>query len=266
MRMLFRPHSKKQAGKAAVPPMPADGSGVEIIGGKAIPWTRHGDRDYWTVTYGSHDAAEAIRVRKERAGGKEREIRGITQLICHVRRGSSAWSVVYDGQLPLSREFKNLMQGIIDTPAGRNLMERVNILRHDLLVMDDPSDPGASFISFCLRLREAGEAELGQLVSQYIRWFGLLPFLADDIASGNPRYTLMLARIIEAQGLREKTRSVSKRIIDAALSCACRLNHVPTKTDVREEYNDDPNNTPMTSSDFSKALTVAGLAWLPVRR
>jgi hypothetical protein len=246
--------------------MPKEESGIERIGGKATPWTRHGSEDYWTITYGSHNATEAVRLRRKRIAGKERVVRGITLLVRHIRRGSSTWSVVYDGDLSLGKQFKNRMQGIIDAPAGRQLMESVDSLRHTPFMMDDPADPGRSFALFCLRLRKADEADLDRLVDQYIRWFGLLPFLADDIARGRPHYTDMLVRIIEAQGLRERERSLSKDIIDAALECANRLDRLPTKSEVREEYNSRHlHDGGLGNSEFSRALKLAGLGWLPVR-
>ena len=243
-------------------------SGVEMIGGKAIPFVRLGNEDYWTVTYGIRDTT----VREENIGGKVRKVRGTTQLVQHVRpgRGKSAWSAAYDGHHFLSREFKNQLQGIIDTPDGSHLIAYADILSHTPFAMDDPSDFGRSWMLFCLRLRKADEAEFNQLVGQYFRWFCLLPFIADDIASGHPHYTHMLARVIEAQRLeaqrlREQTRGISSRIISAALDCASRLNRVPTKTEVRKDYLHNPDREYMTNSDFSKALAVAGLAWLPVR-
>jgi hypothetical protein len=75
----------------------------------------------------------------------------------------------------------------------------------------------------------------------------------------------MLARIIAAQSLSEREESLSKRIIEATLACAFRLDRVPTKSEVRAEYMRYTCVPYVSNSDFSKALTVAGFSWLPTR-
>jgi hypothetical protein len=264
-RRSSRPQGHKQAGKAAVPPMPKKESGVEVIGGKAIPWTRHGSEDYWTITYGSPNPSDHARRRKERIGGKLKTVHGTTLLVRHVRRGSSTWGCVYDGHHSMSTAFTNRLQGIIGTPDGSWLMSIVDTLQHKPFTMDDAKDPGRSWVLLCERIRQADGEEFNRIVAQYITWWKLLPFIADDIAHDTPRCTNMLARIIAAQSLREWEESLSKRIIEATLACAFRLDRVPTKSEVRAEYMRDPCVPYVSNSDFSKALTVAGFSWLPTR-
>jgi hypothetical protein len=251
--------------------MPKEESGIDKIGDTEIPWTRHGSEEDWMLTYGP-DPADHARRRKEKIGGKLRTVSGTTLLVRHVRRGSSSWDCVYDGRHGMSTAFTNRMQGIIGTPDGDWLISLVDILQNRPFDMDDASDPhrsfdpGRSWARLCKRIRQADDAEFARLISQFINWWQLLPFLADDVARGQPHYTQMLARIIDAQSLRKRERSFSLAIIDAAVACANRLDRLPTKSEVREEYNSRHlHDGGLGNREFSRALTLAGLAWLPVR-
>lgn len=82
--MRRHPRGTGLAGKSASiqpPQPPSEERGVELIGGKAIPFVRNlVSADYWTVTYGSHDAGDAARVRKEKIRGRSGQ--------CTAQRGS----------------------------------------------------------------------------------------------------------------------------------------------------------------------------------
>jgi hypothetical protein len=95
---------KQQGGTAAPPQTSQEERGVEMMGGKAIPFVRQGSEDYWVTTYGSHDATDHAFVRKEKIGGKRKTVYGTTLLVRHERRGKSSWATVCNGRQNVSGE------------------------------------------------------------------------------------------------------------------------------------------------------------------
>jgi hypothetical protein len=261
------------AAKAALLPISGEERGFELIGGKRIPFVRcQLDKDYWTTTYGSHDATDHALARAEKIGGKIKVVHGTTLLIRHERRGKSSWGPAWNGRQSISGKVANKLQGIIDTPEGDRLMSLVDHLRRFPFridnppdrVDDDPFDYGPAWALLCYRIREGSEEEFNKIVGEYCSGWSLLCFIARDITGAHTRYTQILEKVIEAQSVRERETSIAARIIEALDVCANRFDRVPTKTEVRTEYF-NRGGSYMTNSDFSKELAKAGLGWLPVK-
>jgi hypothetical protein len=259
-----RPSGSNQGGTAAPPQTSQEERGVEVMGGKAIPFVRQGSEDYWVTYYGSRDPTDYAFVREEKIGGKRKKVYGTTLLVRHKRREKSSWGIVCNGRQNVSGKAANKLQGIIDTREGNWIMSLVDHLNHFPFAVDDPSDHGRAWALLCTRIRKASDEEFAKVVGGYAAGWSLLCFIARDIAGRHTRYTQMLERVIEAQSVRERETSIAARIIEALRVCANRFGRVPTKTEVRTEYLNSGGSY-MTNGDFSKELAKAGLDWLPVR-
>jgi hypothetical protein len=217
-----------------------DQRGFENIGGKRIPFVRSpGGSDYCATFYGSEDGTDHAKRRIESIGGRPKTVFGTTLLVRHDRRGKSSWGFVSNGRHWISGSASNKLQGIIDTTDGDWLIAAVRHLRQfpdRLLDISTPDSP-ASIV---------------------------LRFVGRDIAEGGRRKLEMLARVIEAQATLERDESIAAKIFEAARKCAERLNRIPLKKEVKQQFELE-GGALLDAGGFSKELSKAGFAWLPVK-
>ena len=200
--------------------------GYENIGGKRIPFVRSGSWEYIVTTYGSQDATDNA-------------TKGTTLLVKHERRGAASWGGVAAGSVLIKGPVTNKLQGILDTVIGNNLFHAVEFVRH-----------------FPEKLSEIGhEYTAGRMIHDAI---------LEDIVSGKPENTLLIAKCIEAAPLREKA-SKRERIYNALIDAANQLKRIPIKREVLErwEAGEIGGEAGRDLRNFEKELKGMGLDWLP---
>jgi hypothetical protein len=92
----------------------------------------------------------------------------------------------------------------------------------------------------------------------------LFDLLVLDIRNGDTQNIQNIAKCIEAV-VQQEEKSKTDRILSASRALAIRLNRLPTKNEIRYEFDDSLENTFSDEGNFMRALEAAGLAWLPTK-
>lgn len=225
--MNQKPKKARKGGLASPKPSEAATSqtetGVEVVGRRRIPFTRHTTGSYVVTTYGSQDASD--------------HVRGITLLVKHERRGAVSWGTVANGATLDRGKASNKMQGtMLRSTEANNLFMAVRHVRNF---------PESIF----------------KMESEYAAGRMILEAVKRDIISGDPSGIKIIQKCIEAAVLREEEETKADRIVDALGNVANRIGGMPTWRDVRDEC--ESKGYPMLNEgNFRKDIEAAGLKWL----
>lgn len=206
--------------------------GEEEIGNKKIPFLKIEQGGGWVETiYGCSGVWKFDRP----------EI--LTCLVKTVKSGHTEWKTVSTNRVLSHGPASNKLQGNKDALA----------LFYNVKKARDIAPPGIE-----IKLENSGL----KVTTAQIPFEFLFDLMVLDIRNGETQNIQNIAKCIEAVVQQEK-KSKTDRILSASRALAKRLNRLPTKNEIRYEFDDSLEDTFSDEGNFMRALEAAGLAWLP---